>query len=229
MQRHRWASLLAIALLAALIAVGHRAAPVDAQQIPWPAAVFFGNADLGSAAVLDGQTAADETIVTAWNEHGRWVQDAIITGATWVMRIDPHSATSLTFAIGDSERSADPIAVISGLATAVTLILQTPVAVAPTPSVPAPEPNDPKIEESPHIEISLVSTAGVSFVAWTSIETDAASAFDDVDNLDAVWWWNGADWKLFAPNAPASLSTNFHLAAGDVIFVLSSGPVTVIL
>lgn len=226
MKHFRLIAMVAIAALVALSAVGHRAAPIQAQQIPWPAAVFFGAVDLGSAAVLDGQTAGDESVVSAWNERGLWVQDATIVAGTWIMHIDPHSATSVTFSIDGSERSAEPAAVVSGLASEIALDLRTPVLVV---SAPEPEAIAPEIDEPAHIEIILTSTAGVSFVAWTSIDTDAASAFSAVQNLDAVWWWDGAHWELFAPNAPGSLSTNFRLTAGDVLFVLSAGPVTLVL
>ena len=58
------------------------------------------------------------------------------------------------------------------------------------------------------IEIVLMRSAGAAFVAWTSIDTDAATAFNGVAKLDAVWWWDGEAWQLFAPRAPAPLSTN---------------------
>ena len=83
--------------------------------------------------------------------------------------------------------------------------------------------------ETAAIEIVLMRSAGAAFVAWTSIDTDAATAFNGVAKLDAVWWWDGEAWQLFAPRAPAPLSTNYRIISGTVLFVVAQGPVTLVL
>ncbi len=72
---------------------------------PVPPHKFFGSADTGSAAVLDGEEAADGAEVTAWNQDGDAVGSSVITNGTWVIDVDTTMATSVSFTIGDSSAS----------------------------------------------------------------------------------------------------------------------------
>ena len=71
---------------------------------------------------------------------------------------------------------------------------------------------------------------GSTFVSWQG--GDASSAeFENVANLTIVWKWTGNAWFRYVsdPSVPASLKTDFALSNGDVLFVVSEGPVDITL
>ncbi len=77
---------------------------------------------------------------------------------------------------------------------------------------------------------TLVDAAGSAFVSWQG--GDATSAvFENVPNLDAVWKWQDDAWHAYVsdPEAPSRLKADYALSTGDVLFVVSSGPVTLTL
>jgi len=103
------------------------AASAFAQAPPSPPHQFFGSADSGSGAAIDGTPAVDGTAVTATNQDGVQVGAAVVTDGTWLIQVDPADATSVTFTVGDSG-SSDASDVVAGSLSEVALDLATPVA-----------------------------------------------------------------------------------------------------
>ncbi len=90
---------------------------------PVPPHKFFGSAETGSEALVDGSAAADGTTVTATDQDGEMAGSSDIANGTWVIDVDS-SAMSVTFTVGDSGASAS-FDVSSGSFTEVTLDLST--------------------------------------------------------------------------------------------------------
>ena len=108
---------------AAAVAVA-MATSAFAQAPPAPPHQFFGSADTGSGAILDGAAAADGATVTAWNEDGEAVGTAAIEAGTWLIQVDSAVASSVTFNIdGGSQSAAFPVT--SGDLTEVALDLSS--------------------------------------------------------------------------------------------------------
>ena len=108
---------------AAAVAVA-MATSAFAQAPPAPPHQFFGSADTGSGAILDGAAAADGATVTAWNEAGQAVGTAAIEAGTWLIQVDSAVASSVTFNIdGGSQSAAFPVT--SGDLTEVALDLSS--------------------------------------------------------------------------------------------------------
>ena len=81
-------------------------------------------------------------------------------------------------------------------------------------------------QESAQLSDGAVAT----FRAWTFADADS-SVFENVAGLVAVWKWTGSEWVLYAadPDAPSGLKAVFTLTNGDVIFIVTTGAVTVVL
>ena len=77
---------------------------------------------------------------------------------------------------------------------------------------------------------SLVSGAGSTYVSWQGGDA-SSSEFENVAGLVVVWKWMGNAWVRYVsdPSVPASLKTDFALSNGDVLFVVSEGPVDITL
>ena len=90
---------------------------------PVPPHKFFGSAETGSEALVDGSAAADGTTVTAWDQDGASAGTSDIANGTWVIDVDS-SASSVTFTVGDSGQSGS-FDVSSGSFSEVTLDLAT--------------------------------------------------------------------------------------------------------
>ncbi len=107
-------------------------------QTPTPPgfpAQFFGSANSGSGAILDGAAADDGSVVTAWNQDDENVGEGTIGDGEWVIGVDSDRATSVTFSIGASGQSGS-YDVVGGGVTEVALDLTTPdveVVVEPDP------------------------------------------------------------------------------------------------
>jgi len=74
---------------------------------------------------------------------------------------------------------------------------------------------------------TLTDSASSTFLSWASGEKTAATAFSGASNLTVVWRWNGSAWQSYSPGAPAAVNTNFSLSNGDVIYVVTTGAVTI--
>ena len=88
-----------------------------------------------------------------------------------------------------------------------------------------PEPDEPALPAL----VKLSDGAVATFVAWTGGETTAAQVFENVPNLTSVWKYDGTTWHSYASAAdvPAILKTNFSLEPYDVLYIVTTGPVTV--
>ncbi len=89
---------------------------------------------------------------------------------------------------------------------------------------------DPAAPDAAPTTYDLVGSAGATFTSWQG--GDASSAeFENVAGLEVVWKWTGSMWVAYVsdPAAPASTKTDFALADGDVLFVVSNGAVTITL
>lgn len=130
----RWTAVVSAAAVAVALATS-----AFAQAPPSPPHQFFGSADTGSGAILDGTAAADGSVVTAWNEAGEAVGTATVENGTWLLQVDPATATSVTFSIdGGSQSEAFPVT--SGDLTEVALDLTStaaPPAAPPPAALPA--------------------------------------------------------------------------------------------
>jgi hypothetical protein len=73
----------------------------------------------------------------------------------------------------------------------------------------------------------LTSGAVSTFLAWTAGDSTASAAFSSATNLTVAWRWNGSGWDSFGPGAPSAVNTNYSLSNGDVLFVVSTGAVTI--
>ncbi len=76
----------------------------------------------------------------------------------------------------------------------------------------------------------LPASADGTFHSWRGGPASSA-VFENVANLTVVWKWAGGKWVDYVsdPAAPASTKTVFALSDGDVLFVVSDGPVTILL
>lgn len=132
----RWTAVLSAAAVAVALATS-----AFAQAPPSPPHQFFGSADTGSGAILDGAAAADGSVVTAWNEAGEAVGTGTIENGTWLIQVDPAVASSVTFSIdGGSQSEAFPVT--SGDLTEVALdVSATGGAEPPAAEPPGALPN----------------------------------------------------------------------------------------
>ena len=96
------------------------AASAFAQAPPTPPTDFY-----GSGATVDGEVAADGSLVTAWNADGESVGTSTIAGGQWSMRV-PADAGTVTFSIDGSDASMG-YEVVSAAATDVSLALTSPM------------------------------------------------------------------------------------------------------
>lgn len=119
---------LALVVMGAMV-YGVTAALAQEQPPPAPHQ-FFGSVNTGSAAILDGVQAPDGSIVSATNETSVLVDDATITGGTWVIQVETTVATTVVFRLDDSCPS-DAFAVASGTLTEVALDLVRPANSGP--------------------------------------------------------------------------------------------------
>ena len=114
-----WRVVAVMAAAALALAV---AGSAFAQAPPVPPHQFFGNGGDASGAILDGETAPDGAVVTAWNQDGDNVGESEIADGVWLIQVDADAASSVTFSIDGSEQS-ESFEVSSGLFTEVTLDL----------------------------------------------------------------------------------------------------------
>ena len=101
------------------------AASAFAQSPPTPPHQFYGSAETGTGAILDGEAAPDGSVVTASNQDGENVGETAIEAGSWLIAVDPADADTVTFTIGDSGQSGS-YDVVSGDQTEVALNLTTP-------------------------------------------------------------------------------------------------------
>ncbi|MCY3920098.1 MAG: hypothetical protein OXG38_09875 [Chloroflexi bacterium] len=82
-------------------------------------------------------------------------------------------------------------------------------------------------DEGPSV-YSLVGSAGSTYVSWNGGDA-SSSVFENVAGLVIVWKWTGSMWVGYtsSPSAPAATKTVFGLSDGDVLYVVSNGPVDV--
>ena len=130
----RWTAVVSAAAVAVALATS-----AFAQAPPSPPHQFFGSADTGSGAILDGAAAPDGATVNAVNEAGEAVGSGTIANGTWLIQVDPAAATSVTFNINGGSASAS-FPVTSGDLTEVALDLTSTGAPAPPPA-PGALPN----------------------------------------------------------------------------------------
>ena len=104
-----WRTLALVSVAAMSLALVATAFAQEAPEAPPPLpAQFYGSAELGSAAQVDGADAADGSAVTAWNENGEAVGTATIgavEAGTWGIQVSPDDAASVTFSIDGSNQS----------------------------------------------------------------------------------------------------------------------------
>lgn len=90
---------------------------------------------------------------------------------------------------------------------------------------------EPEVVVEPELPalVQLSDGAVATFVAWTGGETTASQVFANVPNLTVVWKYDGTNWHSYqsAADAPAFLQSNFSLAPNDVLYIVTTGPVTV--
>ena len=115
---------LVLALAALTVAI---VASAFAQAPPSPPHKFWGSADVGSGAALNGAPAPDGTVVTAWNADGAAVAQATISLGSWSLDVRPDVADSVVFTINGSLPSA-AFEVQSAGSTQVALDLDSPPA-----------------------------------------------------------------------------------------------------
>ena len=97
------------------------AASAFAQSPPAPPNSFY-----GSGATLDGEVAADGSVVTAWDADGVAVGMATITDGEWKIDVTQADASSVVFSI-DGSTPSDSYEVVSAELTSVTLDLHSPM------------------------------------------------------------------------------------------------------
>ena len=122
-----WRTLTVVSVAALTLAL---VASAFAQEAP-PTVPhqFYGSAETGSAALLDGEIAADGATVTAWDQDGESAGSATIgdiADSTWMIQV-PATASSVTFSIDGSSQS-ESFAVTSGMLTPVALDLTSGMA-----------------------------------------------------------------------------------------------------
>ena len=99
----RWAVALSAAALALALVTS-----AFAQAPPSPPHQFFGSAGTGSGALLDGEPAADDAVVTASNaDTGDAVGTGTIADGTWLVQVEADAADSVVFSI-DGGSPSDP-------------------------------------------------------------------------------------------------------------------------
>ncbi len=125
----RWVVALSAAALALALMTS-----AFAQGPPLPPHQFFGSVETGTGALLDGEPAADDAVVTAWNAD---TEDAVGTGAiadgTWLIQVDGDAASSVVFSIDGGSRSG-PFPIVSGDLTEVALDLESASMAMAAPS-----------------------------------------------------------------------------------------------
>ena len=119
-----WRTLALVSVAAMSLAL---VATAFAQTPPPLPHQFFGSAELGSAAQVDGADAADGSTVTAWNENGEAVGTDAIDAGNWGIQVNPDDAASVTFSIDGSNQS-ESFDVTDGSVTAVALALTSAAA-----------------------------------------------------------------------------------------------------
>lgn len=115
---------LVLALAALTVAI---VASAFAQAPPSPPHKFWGSADVGSGAVLDGAPAPDGSVVTARSADGVAVAQATISQGSWSLDVRPDDADTVVFTINGSLPSA-AVEVQSAGSTQVALNLDSPPA-----------------------------------------------------------------------------------------------------
>ena len=85
------------------------------------------------------------------------------------------------------------------------------------------------VDEGPST-YSLVGGASSTYVSWNGGDA-SSSVFENVAGLVIVWKWTGTMWVGYtsSPSAPAATKTDFALSDGDVLYVVSNGPVDITL
>ena len=131
---------LVLALAALTVAI---VASAFAQAPPSPPHKFWGSADAGSGATLDGAPAPDGSVVTARSADGVGVAQATISVGSWSLDVHPDDADSVVFTINGSLPSA-AFEVQSGLSTPVGLNLTSP----PAEDAPTDAAADATVDES---------------------------------------------------------------------------------
>ena len=121
-----------LAVMSAAVLTLAIATSAFAQAPPTPPHQFFGSAETGSAAQVDGADAADGSVVTAWNGDVQVGDSATIDNGTWLIQVDPSDASSVNFAV-DGVADAASYDVTSGSLTEVSLSVG---AGAPAPATP---------------------------------------------------------------------------------------------
>ena len=114
--------MLAVVVVAAVCALAISASAF-AQAPPPPPHAFYGSASAGSGALLNGELAADGSVVTAWNQDGENLGESEIADGTWVIEVDSAGNSTLAFTIDGSDPSGRAYAVSSGGITEVSLDL----------------------------------------------------------------------------------------------------------
>ena len=91
------------------------------------------------------------------------------------------------------------------------------------------DPDAEPVDTGPTV-YQLAASADRTFHSWRGGPASSA-VFENVANLTVVWKWAGGKWVDYvsSPAAPASTKTGFALSGGDVLFVVSDGPVTILL
>ena len=86
------------------------------------------------------------------------------------------------------------------------------------------------VDEGPeHLQPGQTARAS-TYVSWQGGDAPS-TVFENVAGLVIVWKWTGSMWVGYtsSPSAPAATKTNFAVSDGDVLYVVSNGPVDVTL
>lgn len=204
----RWRRVALVTLMALFALLGTKIAQGQggSDDIPHQ---FFGSADSGSVALLDGQQAADGLLVTAWNAAENQVGSAVIQNGTWLIDISPQSASVVRFKIGTSNFSDTHVVVSEGF-TEVALDLQSQPGTDPPPPPPGPQ--------------SLGLFAGFNEIVWVGSTDPVATALASISGQYAsvFHWDNGSQsWISFRPDAPVFLNDLVRLETGAVYWVFT--------
>ena len=178
-KKSMWRLLTVMSAAAFALAI---AGSAFAQAPPSPPHQFFGSADDGSGAQLDGEALPDGTEITAWNQDGMAVGTATIgdtnTGV-WTMQVSPDDADSVTFSVDGSDQSAS-FDVESGSFAEVGLALSTmgmdpPPVDPPTPGLPATGSGGLAGDSSlPLLPLALVASVIVALGGVTAVRRTRA-------------------------------------------------------
>ncbi len=115
----------------------------------------------------------------------------------------------------------------SSVGTAEILITAGDVSQRVMLTIGEPEPKD----TGPTV-IELTDGPVATYVAWNDDwGTVSSSTFENVPGLVVVWKWTGTTWFGYtsSPTAPVATKTNYTVAPGDVLYVVSNGAVTITL